>query len=70
MLEECPLWAVQEAGKAWRRKKAEPPTPAEWLADSRKLMGWYSPCIGGEMTGRVYEKLQSWMTENQGKTSM
>jgi len=69
ILEDSPLWAVQQASKNWRKSgKANPPTSGEWLHEARREMGYYAKVYYGntgefEVAGRVYEKLTGWVRE-------
>lgn len=70
VLEECPVWAVEKAGRDWRKKEKEPPTPSAWLARARKEMGYFDPYEAGGRSefghpnlnaGRAYELLVDWL---------
>lgn len=64
VLGECPLWAIQQACKAWRKERTEAPTPADLYSASRRAMGFYQPCFGRfTSAGSVYEKLVGVLNE-------
>lgn len=69
ILEDAPLWSVQQASKNWRKTThTNPPTSGEWLNAARGEMGYYAKVHYGntgewETAGRVYEKLVAWIKE-------
>jgi len=64
VLEEFPLWAIQETGTRWLKEEKNPPTPTEWAANIRQAMGYYARIKFGQdflFAGKVYEKLTTWL---------
>lgn len=64
VLEDEPIWAVEQAVKWWAKTHREAPSPKELLDRAKKEKGFFDT-YKGECVGRIYEKMTKWIRESK-----